>query len=391
MLSDFVKSKLLCTSIIDSAQNMLNIGVYSKQMEVKMSDHIFSNARIGDMLLKNRIVMAPMTRCRCINNLPNELVVKYYSQRVEAGLIITEGMSPSDNGLGYARMPGMYTAEHSHEWKKVTDAVHDGGSRIFAQLMHCGRIAHPDNLPSGMEILAPSPIAHTEGTMWTDQNGMQPLPIPEEMTDHDIQCTIEEYVHSADLAIQAGFDGVEIHGANGYLVDQFLNVVSNHRKDQWGGSIEGRVRFAVEVAKAIAKKIGPDKVGIRVSPYGAFNGMKADAHTEDLYERLAGDLQKIGILYVHIVDHSSMGAPEVTPSVKKKIRDNFKGVIILSGGYDAKRAEHDLNEKRGDLFAFGRPFISNPHLVSALKHKKHLTPADDKTFYSAGEKGYTDY
>jgi N-ethylmaleimide reductase len=177
-----------------------------------MSEHIFSNVKVGDMLLKNRIVMAPMTRSRCINNLPNDLVATYYSQRAEAGLIITEGISPSDNGLGYARIPGLYTSEQMHAWEKVTQAVHKAGSRIFAQLMHCGRVAHPDNLPGGMEILAPSPIA-LQGTMWTDKNGPQEHPIPEEMSEHEIECTIEEYVHSADLAIQAGFDGVELHGA----------------------------------------------------------------------------------------------------------------------------------------------------------------------------------
>ena len=356
-----------------------------------MSEHIFSNVKIGDMLLKNRIVMAPMTRCRCINNLPNDLVAKYYVQRAEAGMIITEGISPSDNGLGYARIPGLYTSEHAHAWKKVTDQVHHAGTRIFAQLMHCGRVAHPDNLPSGMEIMAPSAVALTEGTMWTDKNGMQPYPVPEEMSEHDIQCTIEEFVHSADLAMQAGFDGVEIHGANGYLIDQFLNPASNHRHDNWGGNIENRLRFAIEVTKAVAAKIGAAKVGFRMSPYGAFNGMVSFANLEDQFERLAADLNKLGILYVHIVDHSSMGAPEVTHSVKKRIRDAFKNTVILSGGYDAKRAEHDLGDKKGDLFAFGRPFISNPHLVSKLKHKKHLTPVNDQTFYTADEKGYTDY
>jgi N-ethylmaleimide reductase len=355
-----------------------------------MSAHIFSNVKVGEMLLKNRIVMAPMTRNRCIGNLPNDVVAKYYAQRAEAGLIITEGISPSDNGLGYPRMPGLYTREHMHAWQKVTSGVHAAGSRIFAQLMHCGRVAHPDNLPSGIEILAPSPIALLE-TIWTDQNGAQPLPIPEEMTEHDIQCTIEEYVHSADLAIQAGFDGIEIHGANGYLVDQFLNTASNHRSDQWGGFLVNRIRFAVEVAKAISKKIGPHKVGFRMSPYGVFNGMQSDPHLEDLFELLAGELQKIGILYVHIVDHSCMGAPEVKPSVKSKIRYSFKGVVVLSGGYDAKQAEHDLSEKKGDLFAFGRPFISNPQLVSKLKNKRPLLVADHKTFYTADEKGFTDY
>lgn len=355
-----------------------------------MSEHIYSNAKIGNMLLKNRIVMAPMTRNRCPDNIPNDMVVDYYAQRTEAGLIITEGTSPSDSGLGYPRIPGLYTSEHMKAWKKVTEAVHKGGSRIFVQLMHCGRVAHPDNLPSGMEIMAPSPIA-LEGSIWTDQNGLQPHPVPEEMSDNDIQGMISEYTHAAELAIQAGFDGVELHGANGYLIDQFLNTASNHRHDQWGGSIANRVRFAVEVTKSVAQKIGPYKVGFRMSPYGVFNGMAIDSHMEDLFEYLASELQKIGILYVHIVDHSSMGAPEVKPSVKKKIRDAFKGVVILSGGYDAKRAEHDLSEKKGDLFAFGRSFISNPHLVSKLKHKKQLRPADHETFYTPGAKGYTDY
>jgi len=356
-----------------------------------MSEHIFSNVKVGNMLLKNRIVMAPMTRSRCVNNLPNDSVVTYYTQRAEAGLIITEGMSPSDNGLGYARIPGLFTTEQAHAWKKVTEAVHHAGSRVFVQLMHCGRVAHPDNMPSGLEIIAPSPIAVTDGQMWTDQNGMQAFPIPEEMTEQDIQATISEYVHSADLAMQAGFDGVEIHGANGYLIDQFLNTASNHRSDDWGGSIMGRIRFAVEVTKGIAKKIGADKVGFRMSPYGVFNGMGIDAHMEDTFEKLTSELQKIGILYVHIVDHSSMGAPEVTPSVKKKIRDNFKNTVILSGGYDVKKAEHDLSERKGDLFAFGRPFIANPHLVSKLKHKKELTKVDDATMYTPGDKGYIDY
>ncbi len=356
-----------------------------------MSEHIFSNVKVGNMLLKNRIVMAPMTRSRCINNLPNDLVAKYYSQRAEAGLIISEGTSPSDNGLGYARIPGLYTTEHAQAWKKVTDQVHQAGSRIFVQLMHCGRVAHADNLPPGMEIMAPSAVALTEGTMWTDKNGMQPYPVPEEMSESDIKATIEEYAHSAELAMQAGFDGVELHGANGYLIDQFLNPASNHRHDEWGGSIQNRIHFALEVTKAVANKIGADKVGFRMSPYGAFNGMTSFPNLEDQYERLAGDLYKLGILYIHIVDHSSMGAPEVTPSVKKKIRDAFKNTLILSGGYDVKRAEHDLSEKKGDLFAFGRPFISNPHLVSKLKHKKPLTPVNDQALYTADEKGYTDY
>jgi N-ethylmaleimide reductase len=295
-----------------------------------MSGHqqLFSNYTLGSMKLKNRIVMAPMTRSRCIDNLPNELVTKYYVQRAEAGLIITEGTSPSDNGLGYARIPGLFTNQHVKAWQKVTEEVHKAGSKIFIQLMHCGRASHPDNMPNGVEIIAPSAIA-LQGEVWTDKSGMQSYPIPEEMTESDIIHTIEEYTHSADLAMLAGFDGVELHCANGYLIDQFLNTASNKRTDKWGGAIENRLRFAVEVVKSVAKKIGPQKVGVRISPYGVFNGMVACSHTDDLYERLAEDLQKIGILYIHIVDHSSMGAPEVKPALKQNIRNNFKGTIIL--------------------------------------------------------------
>jgi N-ethylmaleimide reductase len=220
---------------------------------------------------------------------------------------------------------------------------------------------------------------------------LQPYPEPEEMSESDIIHTIEEYAHSADLATLAGFDGVEIHGANGYLVDQFLNTASNKRTDKWGGAIENRLRFANEVMKSVAKKIGPDKVGIRISPYGVFNGMEACSHTDDLYEKLAEDLQKLGILYIHIVDHSSMGAPEVKPALKQTIRNSFKGALILSGGYNLRKADADLADKKADLIAFGRPFISNPKLVSKLKNHHALIDADSNTFYTPGEKGYTDY
>lgn len=356
-----------------------------------MSVHLFSNYKLGDMLLANHVVMAPMTRCRCPENQPNDLVVQYYSQRTEAGLIITEGTSPSDNGLGYARMPGLFTGEHVKAWRKVTEAVHHAKSHIFVQLMHCGRVAHPDNMLEGVEIVAPSPVKIKGEKMWTDKGGEQEYPVPEELSEAEIQGLIEEFAHAADLAMQAGFDGVEIHGANGYLIDQFLNTASNHRTDKWGGSIENRVRFAVEVTRAIVKKIGAKKVGFRVSPFGALNGMESNSHTEDVFEFLAKELQKLEILYVHIVDHSSMGAPVVPDTVKAKIRAAFKGVVILAGGYDLKKAENDLSAKKGDLFAFGRPFISNPHLVTKLKKHAALTPVKNEFMYTPGPEGYIDY
>ncbi len=227
--------------------------------------------------------------------------------------------------------------------------------------------------------------------MWTDAQGAQPYPVPEEMSEADIHSTIAEYVHSAELAVQAGFDGVELHGANGYLINQFLNTASNQRQDNWGGSIENRIRFALEIARQAATKIGRNRLGIRLSPYGVFNGMVADPTMEDTFERLALELDRIGLVYIHLVDHSSMGAPEVKPSIKKKIREAFHGTLILSGGYDGTRADADLAAKRGDLIAFGRPFISNPKLVTKLRNGTPLLPADQATFYSPGEKGYTDY
>ncbi|MFI5304182.1 MAG: alkene reductase [Nitrospiria bacterium] len=355
-----------------------------------MPSVLFSSYKFGKIELKNRVVMSPMTRSRSLKNVPGNLVALYYSQRCEAGLIITEGTSPSPNGLGYARIPGIFSEEQRNAWKKVTEKVHQAGSKIFVQLMHTGRISHPLNLPIGSRVLAPSPVASNE-KMWTDQQGEQPLPIPNEMSDADIENTIEEFANASRLAISAGFDGVELHGANGYLIDQFLNNASNHRMDRWGGSIENRIRFALSVANRVASVIGSERLGMRLSPYGVFNGMAIDPGIEDIFEKLAEKLQEAGLLYLHLVDHSSMGAPEVKPSIKEKIRKSFRNTLILSGGYDLKRAETDLNEKRGDLIAFGRPFISNPNLVTRLKNGTPLTSPDFNTFYTPGEKGYTDY
>jgi N-ethylmaleimide reductase len=211
------------------------------------------------------------------------------------------------------------------------------------------------------------------------------------MSETEIVEAIAEYAAAAKRAIEAGFDGIELHGANGYLIDQFINTASNQRTDRWGGSVENRIRFAVEVAKAAAAAIGAEHIGMRISPYGVFNGMAADAEMDALYERLMEELNKIGLVYIHIVDHSAMGAPEVSPVLKAKIRATFKGKYILSGGYDLVRANVDLAADRGDLVAFGRPFISNPDLVEKLQNDRPLTAPDFDTFYTPGEKGYTDY
>lgn len=355
-----------------------------------MTNPLFTPTRLGPIELKNRVVMSPMTRSRAIGNVPNELMATYYRQRSGAGLIVTEGTSPSPNGLGYARIPGLFNEAQVEGWKAVTAAIHGAGGKVFVQLMHTGRVTHPLNLPEAARVLAPSAIA-PPGEMWTDQRGMQAFPQPEAMSEADIAHAIDEFAASAKLAIRAGFDGVELHGANGYLIDQFLNVASNQRTDRWGGSVENRIRFAEAVAKASADAIGADRVGIRLSPYGVFNGSTADAHTDEVYLRLIERLNALGLLYIHIVDHSSMGAPPVSPELKAKLRAAFKGKYILSGGYDAARATADLDAQRGDLVAFGRPFIANPNLVEKLQTAAALQAPDANTFYTPGEKGYTDY
>ena len=351
---------------------------------------LFEKYLLGSNELQNRMVMAPMTRSRAINNIPNELMATYYAQRAGAGLIITEGTSPSPNGLGYARIPGIYSDLQIEGWKKVTEAVHNENGKIFLQIMHTGRVSHPDNMPEGAEIIAPSAVV-LDDKMYTDQNGMQPYPEPKAMSGHDIALTMGEYVQAARNAIKAGFDGVEIHGANGYLIDQFLNPITNKRKDEYGGSIENRNRFAIEVATATAKAIGAEKTGMRISPYGVFNGLGAFEDMDKTFIHLAESLSDIGLIYLHVVDHSSMGTPEVPESIKQDLRKAFSNTFILSGGYNKESAEQDLQEEKGDLVAFGRPFIANPDLPKRFKNNLELNEPDSDTFYTADAKGYTDY
>jgi N-ethylmaleimide reductase len=352
---------------------------------------LFSNIKVGPIELHNRMVMAPMTRCRAIGNIPNELMALYYKQRAGAGLIITEGTSPSPNGLGYARIPGIFSTAQIEGWKRTTEAVHIAGGKVFVQLMHTGRISHPLNLPEGAEVLAPSAI-RPAGEMWTDAQQMQAYPVPREMSGEDIVHAIAEYVTASMNAIKAYFDGVELHAANGYLLEQFLSPVTNHRTDRYGGSVENRCRFVLEVATAVAAAIGHERVGIRLSPYGLAGDMAHYPEIDATYDHLSKQLSRLDIAYIHLLDHSAMGGSPVPAEMKAMIRSNFNNRIILCGGYDKDTAENAIAQKRCDMVAFGRPYINNPDLYDRYRNNEAAsTELHMDTFYTAGAIGYTDY
>jgi N-ethylmaleimide reductase len=351
---------------------------------------LYSQTSLGPLTLQNHLVMGPMTRSRAAGNIPNELMMEYYAQRGSAGLIITEGTSPSPNGLGYPRIPGIFSPPQVEGWKRITDAVHAKGAKMFVQLMHCGRIAHPLNLPAGTRVLAPSAVM-ASGEMFTDDKGLKPHPVPQAMTGEDITATIAEYAQAAGNAVTAGFDGIELHSANGYLLEQFIRPNTNQRTDGYGGPIENRARFVLEVVEAVIGAIGKDKVGVRLSPFGVFNDMPSYDAMETDYAYLAQQLDASGLVYIHLVDHSSMGAPSVPDAIKEIFRTVFKRTLILSGGYDAKRAESDLATGKCDLIAVGRPFLANPDLVDRWKTGAAVNEPDMDTFYTPGPKGYTDY
>ncbi|WP_375417914.1 alkene reductase [uncultured Hymenobacter sp.] len=360
-----------------------------------MSQKLFSPARLGSLTLRNHLVMAPMTRARALGNVPNEMVAEYYAQRATAGLIISEGTSPSPHGLGYARMPGLFNQQQVAGWQLTTTAVHAQGGHIFVQLMHAGRVHHPLNLPEGAAAVGPSAVA-AAGEMWTDQQQMQPHPAPRALAAEEVGDVVQEFVKSAQLAIEAGFDGVELHGANGYLLEQFLHPVANQRTDQYGGSVENRARFVLEVAAAVVAAIGAERTGIRLSPWGVASDMPHYPEIHETYLYLAQELQKLNLVYLHLVDHESMGAPTVPAETVAAMRQAFTNTLILSGGYNtAAEAEEALSSRGADLVAIGRPFISNPDLVERLRQGAELAPYDPNTFYAPGpegfQQGYTDY
>lgn len=331
--------------------------------------------------------MAPMTRSRAINNTPNDLMVQYYAQRSGAGLIITEGTAPSPDALGYSRIPGIFSTAQTVAWKAVTDAVHAQGSKIFVQLMHTGRIGHPTNLPEGGRLVGPSNIKAT-GEIWTDMLGNQAYPEPEALTAEGIRTVVAEHVDAARNAIVAGFDGVELHGANGYLVEQFLNPHVNNRTDDYGGNVPDRARLAIQIVQEMAAAIGAHRVGVRFSPFSTLGDLApyAEQEVHDTYALLAKELDTIGIAYLHI------GVSAIIPQrTYDAIREGFTGTIILCNGLTPETGETALNAGFADLVAFGRAFLANPDLDKRIASGVKLNDPDFTTLYTPGPSGYTDY
>jgi N-ethylmaleimide reductase len=346
---------------------------------------MFTHWKAGEIEIPNRVVMAPMTRSRADEHAaPTGLTALYYAQRAQAGLLITEGTAPSANGLGYARTPAIYTPRQVEGWRHVTEAVHSAGGRIVIQLMHVGRIAHGLNQPAGARIVAPSAVA-AAGTMWTDQSGMQPFPAPQELTVAEIAEVVREFAQATKNAREAGFDGVELHAANGYLPNQFLAPNTNLRSDAYGGSIEKRGRFVLEVYDAMAAAWSADRVGIRVSPGGTFNDIN-DPDPKATHTWLAAELAKRKAAFLHI---ARLGALDF--DVFGALRAVFPGTIIANGGLDFAGGQKLIEAGTADLVSYARLFIANPDLPARFKNEWPLAEADGSTFYTPGEKGYTDY
>jgi N-ethylmaleimide reductase len=344
----------------------------------------FTPVRVGRYALPNRLVMAPMTRSRAKSDgTPGELAVEYYSQRASVGLIVTEGTQPSDDGQGYLATPGIYIPAHIAGWKKVTAAVHDKGGHIFIQIMHAGRMSHPDNTPHHRQGVAPSAIA--PGSQMFTATGMQDIPVPRALTTEEVRRTVADFRHAARSAIEAGADGVEIHGANGYLVQQFFAPNANTRTDEYGGSIANRARFAIEVATAIAEEIGADRTAIRLSPGIKMWGIDEGAEGPALYRHLVDELDKLGLAYVHILhagDEQLVG----------DIRALWKQALIVNRpGRPRDQIGADVASGLADLEAYGQVVLANPDFIGRLRTGAPMNEADRATFFGGAARGYTDY
>jgi N-ethylmaleimide reductase len=345
---------------------------------------LFTPVRVGRYTLPDRLVMAPMTRSRAeFDGTPGQLATEYYAQRASVGLIVTEGTQPSDDGQGYLTTPGIYTDAHIAGWKKITSAVHDEGGRIFIQLMHAGRMSHPDNTPHHRQGVAPSSIA--PGTGMFTATGMQEIPTPRALTSEEVRRTVADFRHSARSAIEAGADGVEIHGANAYLIQQFFASSANIRTDEYGGSIENRARFAIEVATAIAEEIGADRTAIRLSPGTTMWGIDEGIDGPDLYRYLVAELDKLGLAFVHIMHQGN-------ELLLADIRKLWKQSLILNRpGRPRDRIGADVASGLADLEAYGQMVLANPDFVARLKANVPMNEADRTTYFGGTAKGYTDY
>jgi N-ethylmaleimide reductase len=349
---------------------------------------LFAPYRLGDLELSNRLVMSPMTRSRAVEgNVPNPLAPTYYAQRASAGLILTEATQVSPQGVGYIRTPGIHSAEQVRGWRAITDAVHRAGSKIFAQLWHVGRVSHPD-FHGGALPVAPSALP-VEGEAFTTQGRTKLVP-PRALEIDELPGIVATFRAGAENAKAAGFDGVELHGANGYLLDQFLRDGSNRRTDAYGGSIENRARFPLEVVDAVTAVWSPQRVGYKVAPY--FSGYSmSDSHPLETFSFIASELSKRGLLYLHVTeavnDSATAGSERATPILRGK----FKGALIANGGYDVHTAQAAIARGEADLVAFGVPFLANPDLPVRYRSNAALNAPDQATFYAGEEKGYIDY
>lgn len=352
---------------------------------------LFDPVQLGPYRLRNRIVMAPLTRSRAqAGDVPSPLAPEYYGQRASAGLIVAEATQISRQGKGYAWTPGIYDAAQVEGWRAVTRAVHEKGGRIFLQLWHVGRISHPSLQPGNVLPVAPSAVA-PQGKAFTEA-GFVPYVAPRALATEEIPGIVEDYRRAAENALAAGFDGVEIHAANGYLLEQFLRDAINQRTDRYGGSRENRARFLLEVTEAVVGVWGGDRVGIRLSPVSPANDLGPDSDPEATYSHVVAALNAFKLVYLHVIEGATQGPREVPNGFDLQVlRRLFRGLYIANNGYDLALAAEARRRNLADLVAFGRPFISNPDLVERLKTGAPLSPPDRTTLYGGGAKGYTDY
>jgi N-ethylmaleimide reductase len=350
---------------------------------------LFEPYKLGPITLPNRLVMAPLTRNRAVEGLvPSPLAIEYYGQRASAGLLITEASQVSQQGQGYQDTPGIYSKEQVAGWRKVTDRVHEKGGRIFIQLWHVGRVSHTSLQPNGGAPVGPSAI-RAKGKTYVD-NTFTDISEPRALALEEIPGIIESFKRGTANALEAGFDGVEIHGANGYLLDQFAKDGANKRTDAYGGSIENRAKLMLEVSKVVAAEAGPEKTGIRISPVTPANDI-SDSNPQPLFDHIVDHLNALKLVYIHVIEGATGGPRDIAPFDYASLRKRFKGAYMANNAYDLELANKVLAANEADLIAFGKLFIANPDLVERFKRGAPLNAPDKATFYGGGSKGYTDY